>query len=165
MEWPQQSPRVRSCVFFTSHPLEEMSRFFPIAHILPYPPRYSDWASRSFPLRASNEGRLPFSPARPCGAETPHVAPGQVRTGFYCFSRFPLLFPHRPDGWTLYCAHCPSTFRSRADSEHECSPVRSMPPPPSLPPRHLISFFLQTTIDEIRVGLVGLAGRTDGRRK
>ena len=68
-------------------------------------------------------------------------------------------FPRRADGWVLYWAHCPSTFRLCAGSEHEHPPVRSAFS--SLPACHLIPLLLQTPGDKVRVGLIRLRG-TDG---
>ena len=86
-------------------------------------------------------------------------------------------FPSRPGGWTLNCAHCPSTSFptpswldgevvsfariQRGPSEAarwESTETTSAPRlPPSLPPRHFIPSLLQTPIDVIRVGLARLA--------
>jgi hypothetical protein len=114
----------------------------------------SDWASRSFPLRASNEGLFPFSPTHPCGAETPHIPPGHASAGRYCSFRSPSFFRIDRTG-----GHSPARI-VRAHTDRARTASTSVHPSglcflPSLPPRHFISLLLQTPVHEIRVSLVG----------
>lgn len=142
IDWPRKSLSEFSLPFFTSHPLAKMSRFFQLRTSRVVLFFVLIFLSLLFPL-GLHMGGVPSShmhrvpPNRTCSTRSHSNVPRRrdkpsARVRDARAQELFLLFFHLPrtaEGWVLYCTHCPSTFPSYADSEHEYPPFRCSLPP------------------------------------